>query len=386
MEQSPFSLFAHAVRMATYVFLAGSLSACAGPTTPFGAIHDLLFASKTKLPVSPDKSNEAKELQGEFFSPQALSKATISFYPERQLLHKTSDFKVKITDPEGIPSEAEIKIFYQEYDVTETFKNRALHIVNIDKTELTLEYNHLRLLSDRPNHVRFVYRRQPGAIAAVADYLAPYCSFDEMNQIHTLGSFTPPKYILKYIEHWSMHEKVNPTLIAGLVAQESSFDTRAVSWAKAIGLTQVTNIADLDLARGAVNTKDWPRSEAIRRYPATVVKGMISAGKITAKDDYRLDPEKSVRGGLLYIKHLETYWRKQKNYQVLQEVFGDPELAMTEVILASYNSGAARVKKALKTKGVNYLNAKNLTEAKKYVRNINSYCFHFGQKSEKGVQ
>ena len=49
------------------------------------------------------------------------------------------------------------------------------------------------------------------------------------------------------------------------------------------------------------------------------------------------------------------------------------------MILASYNSGSARVKNIIQEKGDEWLKDPALQEAFKYVNKVSSFCFHFSQ-------
>ncbi|MCB0386793.1 MAG: hypothetical protein KDD43_15470, partial [Bdellovibrionales bacterium] len=128
---------------------------------------------------------------------------------------------------------------------------------------------------------------------------------------------------------------------------------------------------------------DWPRSEKINRLPASLVKSMIGVGKITAQDDWRLDPELSIRGGLTLLEYFERYWRMKTNFSRLEATFPQPEKMLTPVVLASYHSGAARVKRAINESGREFLDVVYLKEAKKYVNRVSSYCYHFARRKDK---
>ena len=60
------------------------------------------------------------------------------------------------------------------------------------------------------------------------------------------------------------------------------------------------------------------------------------------------------------------------------------EIPTTDILLASYNSGAYRVKKSIIKNKEEWLFDKSLNEARKYVMNIKSYCHSFkGVNNEK---
>jgi hypothetical protein len=152
-----------------------------------------------------------------------------------------------------------------------------------------------------------------------------------------------------------------------------------VSWAKAIGLTQIT-----DLAAEHVRNKhpQWPQYESIRKMSAPLVKAKILTGAIHASNEWRLDEEKSIEGSIDYIEYIKSYWQISENNSLLRDNMLDNPVAVSDVILASYNSGPARVKKNLRQLGRRWLEADDLYEARRYVARVRSFCHHFseGQK------
>ena len=113
------------------------------------------------------------------------------------------------------------------------------------------------------------------------------------------------------------------------------------------------------------------------------MKTKILAGHISSDKEWRLNPEYSLKGGLSYIKYLTSYWKKPKNMKFVESLAGNKDTNLSRVILASYNSGAARVKSIIKTKGDRWLEHKSLKEAHKYINRVSSYCYHFSQGAKK---
>ena len=58
----------------------------------------------------------------------------------------------------------------------------------------------------------------------------------------------------------------------------------------------------------------------------------------------------------------------------------DPIKDRLDLILASYNSGAARVSYALKRRGEAWYSSRRLNEARIYFRKVKSYCDEFHSK------
>ncbi|MCB0366463.1 MAG: transglycosylase SLT domain-containing protein [Bdellovibrionaceae bacterium] len=355
-----------------------ALMGCVGPTTPFGGIHSLGVPGQTNLKAqiaSEPEVARAQDAQG-FYSPEP-TKAHIRFNPDRQVLHGRHSFKVAIHDPRGISETSRWKIYFNGYDVTKQILPSMVSYLDEDQRTLNLEFPNLRVRPDRDNRIEVAFFHSDRSPPVIEEWMSPECSLYEHLKVNTTGRFDVSQQILTKIAAWSKEHEINPSLVTGLVAQESGFDPQAVSWAKAIGLTQVTPIGDLEISRYEPN---WPRSEKINRLPAGLVKTMIQVGKITSKDDWRLDPELSIRGGLTLLEYFERYWRMKMNFSRLEATFPHPEEVFTPVVLASYHSGAARVKRAINESGRQFLDAVYLKEAKKYVNRVSSYCYHFAER------
>lgn len=361
---------------------------CVGPTTPFGAIHRLTTPSQLKFdpsvdpaadpsmqPPSPSKTKMDK--QG-FYAP-APSPPRIELFPNRQVLHSRRDLKVVIFDPKGIAESSRWRVYYNGYEVTHQLIPTVNEVESISRKEWTLEFKNLRVRAEKDNHIQFAYFTSPNQPPVIRSWLPPECHMDQIQQIATTEAFTLSANLLDRIDRLSRDFNFNPSLLAGLVAQESAFNPQAISWAKAIGLTQVTPIADLEIARFQPL---WPRSASISRFPAGIVKGLINAGKLTARDDWRLNPELSLRGGLTFLNYLANYWAGDPVFSQLKEKSAFPKQLATQIILASYQSGASRVKKAILENNQNFLTSENLMEARKYVGRVSSYCYHFSNRED----
>ena len=105
-------------------------------------------------------------------------------------------------------------------------------------------------------------------------------------------------------------------------------------------------------------------------------------GEIDHQKEWRLNPEQSLIGGLTYFQYLQNYWGLEQNKKLVDELGGDREQLLTELILASYNSGAARVKRAVQTHKHNWKQHESLQEAVRYLKKVSSYCFHYTKKEE----
>lgn len=345
------------------------LTGCVGPATPFGSIDSLSVTAKSDLKIDA-VMNALEGLD-----------ASIEFSPDRQVLHGYSEFQVKINDPYKVEDEHSLRVTYDGVDISDLFLKGSTPLLDQQRNTVTYKWGRIKLPPHRSNLIRFAYLNGKGQVKAQATYELPDCNLLSLDSIQNTRPFKTPKELIENIEFWGKEYAYSPTLVAGLVAQESAFNPKAVSWAKAVGLTQVTPLADAEVAK---RYSEWPRSKKIHRLPASLLKTWIKMGKVSPKEDWRLDPERSIQGGYEYLRYLHTYWHKKRNAKVFSSVYGKSSERLTEVILASYNSGAYRVKTALKSYGPNYLMAGNLSEARKYVGKVSSYCYHFSQPSDKG--
>jgi soluble lytic murein transglycosylase-like protein len=210
--------------------------------------------------------------------------------------------------------------------------------------------------------------------------MPPSCSAFAANQmLFAIPDFDPPMAVLQLINQSAQRKNLNPFFVAALVAQESSFDPRALSRGKALGLTQVTSLGESEIIK---RFDSWPRYPGLESIPLPLLKVSIMAGRIHSGNEWRLDPAHSIEGGVEYLSYLSDYWSRPDKRAQIERKLGPGENAMSEVMLASYNSGAARVSDALERDGSRWLQDEELGEARKYVRRIVSYCDHFEHRED----
>ena len=364
------------------------LSGCAGPATPLGAVWTLKPLPKPVVAESssieepePVDTEVAKLNRGPAsiqIHPVALldSPPRIQFSPARQVLHGASPFKITIEDLSGEIEKHKLTIRYNGYDVSKTFLRRAR--VSIDRFErkITIENPRIRLSPASDHFIEVTYRNSQGNYA-YARYGSPSCYAFRPKSVLSLAGFSAPPNLLQLIEEVSKRKGINPAFSTGLVAQESGFNPQAVSWAKAVGLTQVTAIAESEVLK---ENSDWPQYPQLNELSVIQLKALIMSGKVNAQNEWRLHPEHSVQGGLAYITYLAKRWSSPENLEKIRKLFRDPEAAQTQLILASYQSGYSRVASALDERGKKWLQDDGLTEARKYVNRIFSFCDHFSEQ------
>lgn len=352
---------------AVSILVISLCTGCAGPTTPFGAIDGFAYLTgQGKNAKSAGSGDDASDIK-------------LRFLPERQVLHGSSGFAVTIEDPQGVPPRYELTMTYNGHDVTEKFLSRAesKHLDPFHR-KLRLSTKSLRLLASRDNLIEITYRRSPNDAPVVSRFLPPTChAFTQTSPLRIMSEFDPPAWLIHQIDRTATENGFNPFYVAGLIAQESSFNPFVVSSAGALGLTQVTSLGEAEIIRKFVH---WPRYESLRDMPIPLVKLGVLNGRINGKNEWRLDPALSIEGGVEYLKYLVDYWKRSDKAALKKTYLGESEESLSEVILASYNSGAARVSRAIAEHGNNWLQDPELNEARKYVRRIASYCTHLARQ------
>ncbi len=341
---------------------------CVGPMTPFGATGAL----------GPRPAENVDT--GTALAPLKL-KARVRFTPERQVLHGASLFSVILEDPEGVPENYRLQVSYNGIDVTRAFQRQA-ETIALDPLRhgIKLTAHSLRLPAAAENKVKVVYWRAKGAQPVVAHYLPPVCSmFTATHMVLTVPEFEPSLSMIQLINQHAMNRKINPYLVAALVAQESAFNASAISTNRAIGLTQVTPLGESEVIK---HFASWPRYPGASEMSFAVLKLAVLGGQIHSGNEWRLDPSLSIQGGVEYLSYLNEYWSRPDKRAQVERRLGPSETALTEVLLASYNSGATRVSNALDSDGDHYLQNEELAEANKYVRRVVSYCDHFEHQEE----
>lgn len=328
---------------------------CAGPTSPFGGLSFW--------------SGDGTEL---FRLPQSQS-AKVHVVPERQNLHMP--YSLQVATQIKANSNTRYRIYYNRRDISETFKRNMGKRQPQNSPHQHLIFADLRLPATARHDILIQVEEldeqgRPMALHQV-EHPRPICHWDQMNTVHSTAPFEPDQELLKEIQTLAKQQGINPSLITGLIAQESGFDPKALSRARALGLTQVTPLADEQLRPLRPN---WARDARIESLPIYRLRRAIEQGQLTARQDWRLEPSHSVEGGLLYIRYLLNYWRLPENAALLQKM---DETQRADVILASYNSGAARVKRNLIERKESWLQGPDLKEAMKYVNKVSSYCHHF---------
>ncbi len=329
------------------------LVSCAGPYTPFGAVNSYNSKSTNFL----DLEENPLEVK-------------ISLFPERQVLHRVEDFKILIEDVENIPDNYVFEVYYDRKNITKDFLKNSR--VTIKKNQLHIIYEDLSLDTSKDHEIYIKYQNNPTRRPKIVKYKAPECNINYIQERELENE------LLSKIFYHSNNNGINPFLITGLIAQESSFNHKAVSSAKAIGLTKVTALAEKHIIE---EFPSWPTYPNLNKQSKFRIEAMISNDEVNPGNEWRLNHDKSILGSIHFIKYIQKFWQKDRSLAVLDRNLYNRKVDKNniplEIILASYNSGPFRVKRAIQRMGDNWLKSDQLNEARKYVRRIKSYCHAF---------
>ncbi|MDF1554143.1 MAG: transglycosylase SLT domain-containing protein [Deferrisomatales bacterium] len=351
---------------------------CVGPTTPLGAVDHPARGYHPATPASAQQPSVLPKLRSSARQPPS-HRAAILFSPPTQRVHGPYTWQVVVLDPSGrAPADlSRVRLFYNDLEVTQSataqFQVQQQHITHAGQPALQLEMPHLRLDPMAEHHIRVEYTTTTGE-PLTARYAFPILdSLDARESLATTAPFDIDPTLRGIIESASDEFDVNPVVLAALIAQESSFDPLALSRAQALGLTQVTHRTEPDIAR---EFPGWPRNPKLGRFSRRQLRGLIPA-VINRENEWRLDPEKSIRGGAFYLGHLRNRLQTEGNRQYLDNVGMDRGRLVAEASLAAYNSGLNRILYMMKTHGPEWLEQRSTREAKRYVRKILSYYGSF---------
>lgn len=353
------------------------LAACAGPMSPFGA--------KNLPPVVADAvlieaSDQLAEISARTMAsiPVKDEEASIKFWPNYRMQHASHNLSVTIFDPKGVTAGHELKFLYGDEDVTALWQRYAHKEFKDEGKTLTLTMAKIRFLAGLDKRFVVAYRQNHDSAYTIAKLQRPICPLYELAGIRNPEAFAKSRHIIGAIERESIKEGINPNLLAGLVAQESGYNPQAVSIARAIGLTQVTDAAAEHVKHKIENATSFRGIERMS-YPEIMMR--IYSGEINATNEWRLNPKQSIAGGLHYLNFLREYWKSENSARHLSEVFKG-HVPWEDIILASYNSGPYRVKTSLQSHGKNWIYHPKLKEARKYISKVRSYCHSFSQSAE----
>lgn len=336
------------------------LCSCAGPTSPFGAVNKLTPVEKTHT----DISLVALETDNNY---------SVDFYPKQQFYHKRDTLRLDIKGKDKIPNIKNLRLIYNATDLTELFLKNSTHKLFPNENLIRIEFDALKLSARQVHQISFMYMDELRHYSY--KYGNPTCSINKSLPARGLHGFTTPPEYLGLVNLSGREEKINSSLIAGLVAMESGFNPFAVSSAKAIGLTQITDIAQQQIDK---KTSQWPRRD-LSSVSYAQIKDEITAGEFSHEADWRLEPGLSLKGGASYLKYIVSFWNLKEQKQLLQEANITTDEQVTDIVIASYNSGPDRIKKYIQKNKNNWLQDPELENVRYYINMIYSYCNDFSE-------
>lgn len=344
----------------------GLFCGCAGPATPLGAVWAL----------TPGQARATDEMDEARNAPKGLL-PKIRFSPRRQILHGPSRVRVVIEDDTvSNLADSRFLVHYNGLDISRTFLLRSRITYDSHRKRILIDNPRVELAATSDHFIEVAYQDPRGRFA-YARYKPPRCNAFRAIPVLRLGQFWEHRSQAELIERISRAKGLNPAFATGLVAQESGFNPAAVSSAKALGLTQVTPPAEAEVLR---MYEGWPQYPGLNDQTVSQLRYLVDSGVVNERNEWRLDEELSVRGGLQYITLLSKRWSTPELLARIQALFPDPEVARTQLILASYHSGFARVADALARDGKDWLADPELTEARRYVNRVFSFCNFFSER------
>src|SRR5262249_37307298 len=150
----------------------------------------------------------------------------IRFLPGHQILHGPSPFSVIIEDSAGVPENFDLKLYYNGISFGDHFIAKAERTyLDSYGQRVKLSISNLRLLADRDNKIKAIYKRSASSSPVIVDFLPPKCSaFEYGRHLASVTEFQAPHDYVQLINQHAMQKNLNPNFVAGLIAQESGFD------------------------------------------------------------------------------------------------------------------------------------------------------------------
>jgi hypothetical protein len=335
------------------------LISCAGPTNPFGG--EVFISEKFKV------DNRV---------PSNSTEITMESTPDRQYYNSAYDLTVSIVDPNFTIKDFKYDVVYNNKKLNRWFKTEEIKFPKDKSKPIKITFKNLSILPGNINKIAFLYYPKNKHVPVIHNLEVPECYRNFKTDKINISPFKISNDLANNINSISKKYDYNSSLVAALIAQESSFNPKALSFAKALGLTQITPVAHEEITK---IKKDWQIYPKFKKLPYLNLKTKVISSIINNQNDWRLDNTKSIEGGVLYLNYLNNYWSSPEKQEILSDVF-KKDIPSTDIILASYNSGAYRVKKSIMKNREDWLFDKSLNEARKYVMNIKSYCYAFNQE------
>jgi hypothetical protein len=241
----------------------------------------------------------------------------------------------------------------------------------------------------------------PGAFRNADPDSSPRLIRAGTERVDTAGYRDFRRRVAPLLERWAgdARLRVNPAVVAALLAKESGFDPRAVSGQAALGYAQLTFPADSDLrvitradpGSGWMcrEVRSWPRDPRFHAAPpaAAQVRALVASGALHPRNEYLLDPRKAARAAVLWLRLLEVTWTEtgwpgMYGDSARVRLNGGAPLAedqLLDLVLASYNHGYPDVWALVRAHGPAW--KEHLPpEPRDYVERIRAYTVLFQRR------
>jgi hypothetical protein len=292
----------------------------------------------------------------------------ITFDPPFQNWHDNQSISITIDSAQTISPLYELKFYYNGRELTQELQAQAQMRWEKLGTRLVITLPHMRFLPGRQNDLGIYFRPDPSSDYVLAHHRTPECPLQEDWPIVAEHLPLMGKNLIKSLQLHANNNTINPAMLASLIQQESNFDSRAVSSAKAIGLTQVTPVTSKEILK---KFPHWPQDQRAEELPANLLRILIQTGLMNREHDWRLDDQRSIQGGATYISYLGRLWQSP-DYQMILSTLERP--AFEDIVLASYHSGPNRVREAMRQHSDQWSLASDLRQARYYIGKVKSYC------------
>jgi|GEM_PF-4464604 hypothetical protein len=326
-------------------------SGCAGPTSPFGAVEK---DSKEKLSQREPASLEL---------PKGLE---ISFSPGRQIYHRKFDLVIHVKDLKGINDVGNFELFYNGKEVQSLLNKEFEWTISENSQRAKLTIKDIKLPVGKNHELNLKYKKDSKTY--VKEFLPPDCKMISSERIENVENFQKDLHMLRMVELMAKKQDVSPSFLAALVAQQSGFNPYYVGAEQRLGLMQIRTL-DSFLLTNIKDQKEWPSYPEIDQMSDIGLYTKVLLGLINSQNEWRLDAEKSLRGGIEYLKRLEDFWKKN----LTQE--------RNDLILASYYSSPHKVLKSYNAAGKSWKDSDEIASVIPKLKAVKSYCYEFSHAS-----
>ena len=281
--------------------LTATFIGCAGPTTPFGG--DVFVSTEFKL-------TNKKSLKTDFI--------TLNTTPNRQYYNSPFSLELNIQDPNFNINKFRYEVLYNNKLLQRWFKTEDIILPKKKGDPVKVVFKDLSILPGNVNKISFLYYSDISEEPFVYHLKVPECYDDQIVSDLNIAPFKVQPKTQNNIKILAEKYNYNSSLIAALIAQESAFNPKAISIAKALGLTQVTPLAHQEIQK---RKPEWDIFPGFSKLPFLKLKTKINKREISSINDWSMDEKKSMEGGILYLEYLNEYWYTPEKGKLLNNVF-----------------------------------------------------------------